>query len=365
MTKVQAVLAGAAWLVSAAVVSAGTALVVTTTTDDDPAAAARQELGSTPVASTSGGGLSLPEIVRRSAAGVVQVNVAGTVEESPGIEPGSPFGVPEQRSQGSGFVLDDEGHIVTNAHVVAGADDISVTFSDGSKADATIVGTDPSTDLAVIDVDRDADELDPLTLGRSASVRVGDAVLAIGSPYGLAGSVTAGIVSATGRTIQSPNGFGIDDAIQTDAAINHGNSGGPLLDASGRVIGVNSQIESETGANDGIGYAVPSDTVERVAADLIEDGSIEHAYLGVSMDETDDGVRIADVREDAPAENAGVRAGDLVVRAGGQAIDSATDLRRVVDAREPGDKLELRLRRDGETRTVTVTLGKRPATLSG
>ena len=367
MTRVQAVLTGAAWLASAAIVSAGTALIVTAATDVDsdsaPAAAVDNEPST--VSASSGSALPIPEIVRRTADGVVQVNVAGSATPDFGTEPNLPFGLPEQRSQGSGFVYDEQGHIVTNAHVVAGADEVSVTFADGTKARATVVGIDPSTDLAVLDVDVSADELGPLMLGRSADVQVGDPVVAIGSPYGLAGSVTAGIVSATGRTIRALNNFGIDDAIQTDAAINHGNSGGPLLDARGRVIGVNSQIESETGGNDGIGYAVPSDTVRRVAAELIDDGSIEHAYLGVTMAETDEGVSIDEVSDGAPADRAGIREGDVVLRAGGKAVDTATDLRRIVDSHEPGERLTLQIRRSGRTRTVTVTLGTRPDALPG
>jgi putative serine protease PepD len=356
--KMKAALVGAAWLASAAIVSAGTAFTVVEVTGDEPAAS--EPAAASPVSTTGRGALSIQEIVRRSAAGVVQVNVTGRRADA------EPFPFPrEQRSQGSGFVLDEDGHVVTNAHVVQGAEDVSVTFADGREADARVVGTDPSTDLAVLDVDAEARELQPLTLGRSADVRVGDPVVAIGSPYGLAGSVTAGIVSATGRTIQAPNGFGIDDAIQTDAAINHGNSGGPLLDGRGRVIGVNSQIESESGGNDGIGYAVPSDTVRRVADALIREGEIEHAYLGIAMEEDEGGVRVAEVREGTPADRAGVRAGDVVLRAGGERIARATDLRRAVDARKPGDELELELRRDGERHTVTVTLGERPRSLVG
>ena len=358
MTKVQAAATAAAWLASAALVSAGTALAVTSLTDEDQAAPVSAS-DSVPASVASGGGLTIPQIVNRTGAGVVQVNAT-----SAAVDNG--FGTPqEQRSLGSGFVLDEQGHIVTNAHVVDGATDVSVTFSDGTEADARIVGTDQSTDLAVLDVNVSSDKLDPLTLARSDRVQVGDAVVAIGSPFGLAGTVTAGIVSATGRTIEAPNGFGIDDAIQTDAAINHGNSGGPLLDAAGRVIGVNSQIASETGGNDGIGYAVPSDTVRRVASDLIANGEVQHAYLGVSMAETADGVRLAEVRSGTPADRAGLRVGDIVVRADGKTIGDATDLRGAVAARKPGAKLTLEVRRDGGTNTVTVTLGARPATLTG
>ena len=173
--------------------------------------------------------------------------------------------------------------MITNAHVVEGAQSVEITFSNGKTYDATIVGTDASTDLAVLKVDAPASLLVPLTLGDSSEVGVGDTVVAIGSPFGLENSVTAGIVSALGRSMEAPNGFTINGAIQTDAAINHGNSGGPLLDLDGRVIGVNAQIASESGGNDGVGFAIPSNTVGSIAKQLIADGSVQHAYLGVSV----------------------------------------------------------------------------------
>ena len=175
--------------------------------------------------------------------------------------------------------------MITNQHVVDGAESVKVTFSNGKTYDATVVGSDPSTDIAVIDVDAPASVLEPLELANSSQLEVGDGVVAIGSPFGLEQTVTTGIVSALHRQITSPNNFAIDDAIQTDAAINHGNSGGPLLDLNGDVIGVNSQIESESGGNDGVGFAVPSNTVKRIADGLIADGSVEHAYLGVATED--------------------------------------------------------------------------------
>ena len=176
--------------------------------------------------------------------------------------------------------------MVTNQHVVDGAQSVSVKFANGRTYSATVVGADPSTDLAVIDVNAPASVLKPLELGDSSAVEVGDGVIAIGSPFGLDQTVTTGIVSALHRQITSPNNFSIDNAIQTDAAINHGNSGGPLLDMHGDVIGVNSQIESDSGGNDGVGFAVPSNTISRIAAALIDNGSVEHAYLGVAIDDS-------------------------------------------------------------------------------
>jgi putative serine protease PepD len=298
---------------------------------------------------------SIAEIVERSSPSVVEITVTG------GADSENPFG-DGGVAQGSGFVYDEAGHVITNQHVVGDAETASVRFPNGSVHDAEVVGTDPSTDLAVLRVDAPASLLEPLELGNSDALSVGDSVIAIGSPFGLDQSVTAGIVSALHREISSPNNFAIDDAIQTDAAINHGNSGGPLLDLSGRVVGVNAQIESESGGNVGVGFAVPSNTVKRIATALIADGAVEHAYLGVSLDSADEGegARVTDVRNGTPAAEGGLRAGDVITAAGGQAVADADDLRRLIDSRSPGDALELRVVRDGETITVDVELGTRP-----
>ena len=345
-------------VLAAVTLSGGTAYAVATAAEDRDQPAAATRTNAEQAADTARGALSLQEIVRRARGAVVEIATTG----SGGDE--QPFGVPrEQRGQGSGFVYDDEGHIVTNAHVVQGADEVVVTFADGREVRARVVGSDPSTDLAVLKIEEDELDVSPLRLARSSDVRVGDPVVAIGSPFGLEGSVTSGIVSATGRTIQAPNDFAIDDAIQTDAAINQGNSGGPLLDGQGRVIGVNSQIESRSGGNDGVGYAVPSDTVRDVVAEIIESGHVEHAYLGVAVEDAPDdrGARIADVRAGTPAARAGVREGDVVTSVDGERVRSGDDLRAAVDEREPGDTVELELRRGGQTRTLDVELGERPA----
>ncbi len=189
-------------------------------------------------------------------------------------------------------------------------------------------------------------------------------MVAIGSPFGLEQTVTAGIVSALGRQIKAPNNFTIDDAIQTDAAINHGNSGGPLLDLSGKVVGINSQIESDSGGNDGVGFAVPSDTVERIASQLIEGGSVEHAYLGVATEDVAGsvgGASIAEVRAGTPAAAAGLRSGDIVTKLDGKTVESADDLRALVDSNAPGDTVKLTVERGGETLTLNAKLGTRPS----
>jgi putative serine protease PepD len=262
---------------------------------------------------------------------------------------------------GSGFIIDKQGHIVTNQHVVSGAQSVSVEFPDGSEVNADVVGTDPSTDIAVLDVNRPAAELTPVSFASEGTLEVGDSVVAIGSPFGLDGTLTTGVISALGREIQSPNGFTIENAVQTDAALNNGNSGGPVLDTQGRVVGVAAQIRSESGGSDGIGYAIPGDTAKRVAADLIQDGSVEHAYLGVSLP-NDGAAQIEQVVPNAPADRAGLRAGDDVTAVDGEKIESGDQLREAIDAKRPGDKLTLTITRNGDERTVEVTLGERPAT---
>src|ERR687888_2217904 len=226
------------------------------------------------------GGRTISDIYAGAKRGVVQVLATAVVSENPF------FGAQEARLLGSGFVIDKAGHVVTNYHVVEGASKVEVSFSGNDEMPATVVGRDPSTDIAVLRIKRaQSRALTPLPLGNSSQVRVGDAVVAIGNPFGLERTVTAGIVSALQREITAPNGFAIDEVIQTDAAINHGNSGGPLLNADGKVIGVNSQIESDSagGGNVGIGFAIPINTVKDVVAQLIEHGRVEHAYLGIEM----------------------------------------------------------------------------------
>jgi putative serine protease PepD len=343
---------------SAALLGAGAvgALVLALDEDAAPAAAPAQVTvtGAAPAANADG--LSVAELYARASRSVVEITTASTQE--------TPLGGRRQgQSQGSGFVYDDAGHVITNQHVVDSATSARVTFADGETYDATVVGTDPSTDLAVLKVDAPAAALEPLGLADSDDLRVGEGVVAIGSPFGLEGTLTAGIVSALHRQITAPNDFAIDDAIQTDAAINHGNSGGPLLDLKGKVVGVNSQIESQSGGNDGVGFAVPSNTVQRIADALIADGEVEHAYLGVATEDADaDGARIAEVRPGTPAQAGGLRAGDVVVELDGEAIESSDELRRAIDAHQPRDRVELTVRRNGRTETLTVTLGSRPST---
>jgi S1-C subfamily serine protease len=288
-----------------------------------------------------------------------------------GTDPFDPGG---GTATGSGFVIDAEGHVLTNHHVVEGADTIRLRLGDSdSTHDAELVGSDPATDLALLQVDAPADVLEPLPLGRSSALEVGDPVIAIGNPFGLDRTVTAGIVSALQRQIEAPNGFSISDVIQTDAAINPGNSGGPLIDAEGAVIGVNSQIESSSGGNVGIGFAVPIDTAREVVEQLLEDGSVSHAYLGISgatvdasvadrLDlEVEAGALVDEVVPGSPAADAGLRRRDIVTEVDGARIGSMDEVISAVNGADPGDRLELTVERDGAERPVTVELGERSA----
>ncbi|HVD65761.1 MAG TPA: trypsin-like peptidase domain-containing protein [Gaiellaceae bacterium] len=340
-----------------------------------------------PASFPTSGGKKISQIYSAAKHGVVQVTSTSVVSDNPFLGP------QEQQAQGSGFVIDKDGHVVTNYHVVQGAKKVQVSFSDSEQINATVVGTDPSTDIAVLKIQGTwSRSLTPLMLGSSGAVQVGDAVVAIGNPFGLERTVTAGIVSALQRQITAPNGFQIDEVIQTDAAINHGNSGGPLLNANGDVIGVNAQIESESGGNVGIGFAIPIDTVKNVAGQLIKEGKVEHAYLGIEMATintdlaenfrvpVDKGALIQRVRGGSPAADAGLKGGttqvvlagttywlggDVITKADGQTVETSDQLASVVTSKQPGDSLELEVHRGQETLNVTVELGRQPSTPVG
>jgi putative serine protease PepD len=267
---------------------------------------------------------------------------------------------------GSGFLIDAQGHVVTNEHVVDGGSSFTVRFGeDGDALPAKLAGQDASTDLAVLEIDPKEvpAETKPLELASSARLRPGDVAIAIGSPFGLSGTVTTGIISALDRDIKAPNGFDISGVLQTDAAINPGNSGGPLLDAEGRVIGVNSQIaSSDARQSSGVGFAVPVDTVKEVVPQLLEGGAIERAYLGVSstLHPTEDGAVVATIAPGGPASKSELRIGDRITSAGDRAIAEPSDLSTAILDYKPGDRVELRVVRDGEQRTIEVQLGTRP-----
>jgi S1-C subfamily serine protease len=331
----------------------------------------------------TGRSLTINEIYERAASGVVQITSTGA-----GFTTGS-SGTPAQH-RGSGFVIDKAGHVVTNYHVVESAAEINVSFSNRDTVEADLVGVDPSTDLALLRVDARSSALTPLSLGNSDSVRVGDEVVAIGNPFGLDRTVTFGIVSGLQREIRAPNTFAIDQVIQTDAPINEGNSGGPLLSMRGQVIGVNTQIRTADigSGNVGIGFAVPSNTVKDVVAQLLRTGRVDHAYLGISgqpvtADLADDynlpvdaGVLVEDVRVGTGAEKAGLRGGrtqvvvagdtyilggDIIVSFDGKPTSSVAELRAALAAHKPGEEVELEIFRDAKKTTVKVMLGRQPS----
>jgi S1-C subfamily serine protease len=334
--------------------------------------------------STGSEGRSVRDIYKQEGRGVAFISAAGVSSDGE-----SPFGLPQEgTATGSGFVVDEEGHVVTNAHVVDGADSVTVSFGEESDAvDAEVKGVDTSTDIAVLKVNPDDVKggLTPLPLGNSSRVEVGDPVIAIGNPFGYSRTVTTGIVSGLQREIIAPDGFTIPDVIQTDASINPGNSGGPLLDANGRVIGINAQIATGGGQGSvGIGFAVPVNTAKKLLPDLKAGDSIERAYLGVKMRDvtsqladaldlgTDSGALVDEVTPGGPAEDAGLRgistsddgsqaAGDVIVAIGGEEIRGADDVASAVASKRPGDEVEVEYYRGGDRRTVTVELTERPA----
>ena len=338
--------------------------------------------------------LTVREIYARAAPGVVQITSTSTRADNPSLFPFDPQTAPQQ-ALGSGFVVDKAGHIVTNYHVIEGADQIEVSFSNQDTLRASVVGSDPSTDIAVLRVQASSRGLTPLVLGDSGSVRVGDPVVAIGNPFGLARTATSGIVSAVQeRTITAPNGYPIDHVIQTDAPINKGNSGGPLLNGRAEVIGVNSQIASTDGTSGsvGIGFAVPANTVKQVVAQLVATGKVDRAYLGITgatvtpeLARTfrlpvQTGVLVQSIGTGSPAADAGLKGGstdvvvagesytiggDVIVALGGKRVSSLEELRDVLAEHEPGQTVKLAIRRGMRELTLDAKLGRQPASPQG
>jgi S1-C subfamily serine protease len=361
----------------------------TTTTVSAPATA--------PVQATSGDGEGniVNQIYKADGEGVAFIE--SEIESQAAPEGFSPFGEPEPEggnASGSGFVIDREGHVITNNHVIEGASQVSVKLGDSETSyDAEVVGTDPGTDIALLEVDAPASEFHPLTLGRSSELEVGDPVVAIGNPFGLDRTVTSGIVSALQRNIQAPNGFSISHVIQTDAAINPGNSGGPLINAAGEVIGINAQIATGGGSNGnvGIGFAIPIDTLRDNLEQLKETGEVEHAFIGITGGTVtpelaqalnlpvEEGVIVQTVVKEGPADEAGLQAGttsatvegeevrlggDIITEVDGEKVESMDELIEIIQGSEPGDQLKLKILRSGQEKTVEVTLGTQPKSSS-
>jgi S1-C subfamily serine protease len=348
--------------------------------------------GATSNANDGDAGLTAGDIYKRDAPGVVFVRSQIVQRTQSPFD----FGLPQEQqgeATGSGFVVDQAGTILTNAHVVNGATKVTVQFQNKESVDAKVLGKDESTDLALLKVDPAGLKLTPLALGSSKGVQVGDPAIAIGNPFGLERTLTTGVISAVQRTIQAPNNFQIDDVLQTDAPINPGNSGGPLIDATGKVIGINSQIAtggSGSQGSVGIGFAVPIDTAKRIIPDLKQSGRVDRGYLGISsatVDKTlkdlnlpvDHGALVQSVASGGPADKAGIRAGDLpatldnhpiqlggdiITKIAGKEIRTKDDLQAAVADHKSGDRVKVTLWRASKVKTVEVTLGERPNTVT-
>ena len=344
-----------AMVAAAAVIGGGAGAGIATLSDGGGSSETATVTTTATGANVANADLSVGQVAKAATKSVVEVDATSSSGNQ-----SFPFGNSgSQSAEGTGFVYDTKGDIITNQHVISGASTVKVKFSDGSTYTATVVGSDSATDVAVLHVDAPASKLAPLTLADSSKVSVGDGVVAIGNPFGLDGTVTSGIVSAVGREISSPDDTPIAGAIQTDAAINHGNSGGPLLDLHGEVIGITSQIQSEGGGNDGVGFAVPSNTVTSIATQLIASGKAQHALLGVTPADAANGVRIASVKRGSAADDAGLKQGDVITAVGSTQITSSAQIRAIIAGHRPGDALTLTIRRGGSSKTVHVTLGAR------
>jgi S1-C subfamily serine protease len=356
----------------------------TTVVQQAPVASPSSEGGGDAARAAAAQGLTAHDIYERDAPGVVHVR--SELRSSGGT---SPFGTDQGgEATGTGFVIDGDGHILTNYHVVADATSVDVGFDDNRSVPARVLGTDATNDLALLQVEPDGLRLSPLQLGDSSTAQVGDPVLAIGNPFGLDRTLTTGVVSALQRQITAPNGFTIQHVIQTDAPINPGNSGGPLLDAAGRVIGINSQIITggSSNGNVGIGFAVPINTAKKLLPQLKQAGSVVHAYLGITgatIDasladlqlKVDKGVLVQTVTSDGPAARAGLRGGRIESQVNGarimlggdviqtfddSRIDSMSDLTAEIAGHRPGDRIKLGILRSGEQKQMSVTLGRAP-----
>lgn len=346
---------------------AATGALSTSTTTTVVQAASAVPVADTTTPGTAPGTLDAGSVYTATAAGVVDITsrTAGTAAAATG-----PFGQPQgggaSTATGTGFVLDAQGTIATAAHVVDGATSVTIRLQNGTTRTAKVLGTDDATDLAVLKIDPTGLTLKPLALGSSTALKVGDPVAAVGDPFTYERSLSTGIVSGLDRTIQAPNGFTVAHAVQTDAAVNPGNSGGPLVDGAGRVIGVVDQIATDGSAkqSSGVGFAVPIDLIKAELAQLKRGEKVAHAYLGIATSSpsgTATGALVGAITAGGPAARAGVKAGDVVTAIDGRAVKSPSDLVADLAARKPGDAITLTVQRGGQTQPVKTTLGTQPA----
>jgi putative serine protease PepD len=319
-------------------------------------------------ANSSAPGLTINQIYRAASPGVVDILVTSQSQGQTLNPFGGSSGAQVTQGEGAGVVYDNQGDILTDEHVISGAVKVTVTFQNGLKVPAKVLGSDPSTDVGVIRVNVPASELHPIAFANSSAAQVGDPVVAIGSPFSLPETTTAGIVSQVGRSITAPNNYTIPGAIQTDAAINPGNSGGPLLDGNGNVLGLNDQIETNNstatgeGSSSGVGFAIPSNTVARIATAIIGGRPVQHSYVGVELNgSSTGGAAIGSVQAGSPAQSAGLQSGDLITAIDGQAITGTDQFIAMVDAYQPGQTITLTIKRGGQTISIKVKLGTRPA----
>jgi S1-C subfamily serine protease len=370
LIKVLPVVGGAvAGAIVALIISGGSSTKLITETETVAAAASNAVPAST---TTSSGGMSIDAIYKKDSAGVVDITATSTQS---GTNYGF-FSTPSQQSEdeGAGVVFNKQGYILTDEHVVSSAQSVTVHFQNGANAKATVVGTDPSTDVAVLKVNVSPSELNPIPFANSNTAKVGDPVVAIGSPFGLPETTTAGIVSAVNRNITAPNNYTIPGAIQTDAAINPGNSGGPLLDASGDVLGLNDQIETNSDSNAGVGFATPANTDAQVAETIISGKKVQHSYVGVCLEDSQSGgaeiapssgggCSTAPVVAGSPAAKAGLKPGETITKVDDKPITDTDDFIAVISTYQPGQTVTFTVRESGgSTKQVKVTLGTRPAT---
>jgi putative serine protease PepD len=363
--------------VIALIIASGSTGTTTTTTvvQSSPSASTGRSASATsePTSIKSTGGMTINQIYRSASPGVVDILVTSQ-SQNPGFGFFGGSGQTQQ-GEGAGVVYNKQGYILTDEHVVANASSIKVTFSNGKQVPAKLVGTDPSSDIGVIKVDLPASQLNPLPLANSDAAQVGDPVVAIGSPFSLPETVTAGIVSQVDRSITAPNNYTIPGAIQTDAAINPGNSGGPLLNASAQVIGLNDQIETNNstqsgqGSSSGVGFATPINSDAKVANQIISGHKVQHAYVGVELSGTSvGGAEISPqngVQQGSPAASAGLQPGDLITAINGKTVTSTDQFIATIDNYSPGQTVTLTVQRSGQTKQIQVKLGVRPASAAG